>query len=157
MLFYIKCTMTVIEASPVKFYLAKFFFLAVAFIQWLIAATLLIQLRFTNQDLFISFIFFVLGFVFFYIFLLVNDKVKRVAVGKNKIVIIEGDRNSRFSWPEVKSVKNIPFINLYKLKLRGKKKPIYFFSSKEIEQVGLIDKGLSKSGEVAKKKKGSGN
>ncbi|MEX2232597.1 MAG: hypothetical protein WD824_10580 [Cyclobacteriaceae bacterium] len=146
--------MTMIEASPVKFYLAKFFFLAFAFIQWLVAAILLVQFSFSNKNFFISLIFITLGLIFFYIFLIVNDKVKRVAVGKNKIVIIEGDKNSRFSWPEVKSLKIIPFFNLYKLKLRGKKNFIYFFPAKNIDPAfGLMATDTSKMGEIVAKKK----
>ena len=143
-----------IEASPLKFYLAKFFFLVFAFIQWLVAGILLIQFSFSNKNFFISLIFITLGLIFFYIFLIVNDKVKRVAVGKNKIVIIEGDKNSRFSWPEVKSLKIIPFFNVYKLKLRGKKKPIYFFPAKNIDPAfGLLAKDTSKMGSIVAKKK----
>jgi hypothetical protein len=146
--------MTMIEASPVKFYLAKFFFLGFACIQWLVAGILLIQFSFSNKNFFISLIFITLGLIFFYIFLLVNDKVKRVAIGKNKIVIIDGDKNSRFSWPEVKSLKIIPFFNLYKLKLRGKKNCIYFFPARNIDPAfGLLAKDTSRMGEIVSKKK----
>ncbi len=146
--------MTMVEASPVKFYLAKFFFLVFACIQWLVAAILLIQFSFTNKNFFISLVFITLGLVFFYIFLLVNEKVKRVAIGKNKIVIIEGDKNSRFSWPEVKSLKIIPFFNLYRLRLRGKKNPIYFFPARNIDPAfGLIAEDVSKMGAIVQKKK----
>jgi hypothetical protein len=143
-----------IEASPVKFYVARFFFLAFAFIQWLVAAILLIQFPFSSKNFFISLIFITLGLIFFYVFLLVNDKVKRVAVGKNKIIIIEGDKNSRFSWPEVKSLKIIPFFNLYKLKLRGKRNPIYFFPARNIDPAfGLLARDTSKMGSIVEKKK----
>src|SRR5688500_9523633 len=143
-----------IEASPVKFYLAKFFFLVFALIQWLVAGILLIQFSFTNKNFFISLVFFTLGLIFFYMFLVVNDKVKRVAVGKNKIVIIEGDKNSRFSWTEVKSLQIIPFFNLYKLKLRGKRNPIYFFPAKNIDPAfGLMARDTSKMGSLVEKKK----
>lgn len=143
-----------IEASPVKFYVAKFFFLVFACIQWLVAAVLLVQFNFTNKNFFIALIFFTLGLVFFYIFLVVNDKVKRVAIGKNKIVIIEGDRNLRFSWPEVKSLKIIPFFNLYRLRLRGKKNPIYFFPARNIDPAfGLMAKDTSKMGSIVARKK----
>lgn len=143
-----------IEASPVKFYFAKFFFLAFALIQWLVAALLLFQLTFSNKNIFIALIFVTLGLIFFYIFLVVNDKVKRVAIGKNKIVIIEGDKNSRFSWPEVKSLKIIPFFNLYKLRLRGKRNPIYFFPARNIDPAfGLMARDVSKMGAIVEKKK----
>lgn len=143
-----------IEASPVKFYVAKFFFLAFALVQWLVAAILLVQFNFTSKSFFISLIFLTLGLVLFYMFLVVNDKVKRVAIGKNKIVIIEGDRNSRFSWPEVKSLKVVPFFNLYKLKLKGKRNPIYFFPAKNIDPAfGLLAKDTSRMGSIVEKKK----
>jgi hypothetical protein len=146
--------MTMIEASPLKFYLAKFFFLIFASIQWMVAGTLLIQFNFSNKNFFISLVFITLGLIFFYVFLLVNDKVKRVAIGKNKIVIIDGDKNSRFSWPEVKSLKIIPFFNLYKLKLRGKKNPIYFFPARNIDPAfGLLASDTSKMGSIVEKKK----
>ena len=143
-----------IEANPVKFYVAKFFFLVFALIQWLAAATLLIRFDFSNKNFFISLVFITLGLIFFFIFLLVSDKVKRVAIGRNKIVIIEGDRNSRFSWPEVKSLKIIPFFNLYKLRLKGKKNPVYFFPAKNIDPAfGLMAKDTSKMGSIVEKKK----
>ncbi len=143
-----------IEASPLKFYLAKFFFLAFACVQFLAASILLIQFHFSNKNFFISLIFITLGLIFFYFFLIVNEKVKRVAIGKNKIVIIERDKNSRFSWPEVKSLKVIPFFNLYKLKLRGKKNPIYFFPARNIDPAfGLLVKDTSRMGEIVSKKK----
>ncbi len=143
-----------IEASPLKFYLAKFFFLIFAFIQWLVAGILLIEFQFSDKNFFVSLIFVTFGLVFFYLFLIVNDKVKRVAIGKNKIVIIEGDKNLRFSWPDVKSLKIIPFFNLYKLKLRGKKSPIYFFPARNIDPAfGLMAKDTSKMGDIVEKKK----
>jgi hypothetical protein len=143
-----------IEASPVKFYLAKFFFLVFAFIQWLVACALLIQFSFSSKNFFISLIFITLGLMFFYVFLIVNDKVKRVAIGKNRIVVIDGDKNSRFSWPEVKSLKIIPFFNVYKLKLRGKKNAIYFFPAKNIDPAfGLLAKDTSRMGDIVAKKK----
>ena len=146
--------MTMIEASPLKFYLAKFFFLIFASIQWLVAGIILIQFHFSNKNFFVSLVFITLGLIFFYVFLIVNDKVKRVAIGKNKIVIIDGDKNSRFSWPEVKSLKIIPFFNLYKLKLRGKRNPIYFFPAKNIDPAfGLMARDTSKMGSIVEKKK----
>lgn len=142
-----------VEANPVKFYVAKLLFLVLAVIQWLAAAILLFRFGF-NNNLFISLLFITLGLIFFSLFLLVRDKVKRVAVGKNKIVIIEGDKNSRFSWPEVKSLKIIPFFNLYKLRLRGKKDPVYFFPARNIDPAfGLMAKDTSKMAALVEKKK----
>jgi hypothetical protein len=143
-----------IEANPIKFYLAKFFFLAFSLIQWLVAIAILVRFNFSSKNFFVALIFFTLGLIFFFLFLIVSDKIKRVAVGKNKIIIIEGDRNIRFDWPEVKSLKLIPFFNLYKLKIRGKRNPIYFFPSRNVDPAfGLLAKDTSRMGEIVAKKK----
>jgi hypothetical protein len=143
-----------VEANPVKFYLAKFFFLAISIIQWLVSATILFKFDFSHKNFFVALLFFTFGLIFFLIFLLISDKIKRVAVGKNKIVIIDGDRNMRFDWPEVKSLKLIPVFNVYKLKIRGKRNPIYFFPSKNVDPAfGLLAKDTSRMGEIVEKRK----
>jgi len=143
-----------IEANPVKFYLAKFVFLAISVIQWIVAAAILIRFEFSSKMFFVALIFVILGMMFFSLFVTVSSKVKRVAVGKNKIVIIEGDRNLRFEWPEVKSLRLIPFFNLYKLRIKGKKKPIYFFPSRNVDPAfGLLAKDTSRMGEIVEKRK----
>jgi hypothetical protein len=143
-----------IEANPVKFYLAKYFFLGFALIQMVVAFSLLMQFGLNNKVFFVALLFITLSLIFLLIFFMVTQKVRRVAIGKNKIVIIEGDRNMRFAWPEVKSLKIIPFFNLYKLKIRGKKKPVYFFPSKNIDPAfGLLAKDTSKMGELVEKRK----
>ena len=144
-----------VEANPIKFYLSRFFFLAFAIIQWLVSSVILLRYEFTNKNLFVAILFFTLGLIFFTIFLLLNDKIKRVAVGKNKIVIIEGEKNTRFEWPEVKSLKLVPFFNLYKLKIKGKRNPIYFFPSKNVDPAfgGLLSKDTSRMGEIVEKRK----
>jgi hypothetical protein len=143
-----------IEANPFKFYVAKYFFLIFAFIQWAVTLTVLVRFGFSSKNFFVALIFFTFGLLLFFIYLIVTDKIRRVAVGKNKIVVIEGDQNIRFEWPEVKSLKIIPFLNLYKLKIKGKRNPIYFFPSKNIDPAfGLIAKDTSKMGEIVKKRK----
>lgn len=143
-----------VEANPFKFYFAKYFFLAFAALQWLVALLVFIRLDSSNKGIFATLLFFALGLILFYVYLIVNDKVKRVAIGKNKIIIMEGHRNYRFEWPEVKSLRIIPVFNLYKLRLKGKKDSIYFFPSKNIDPAfGLLSKDTSKMGEIVKKKK----
>jgi hypothetical protein len=143
-----------VEASPVKYYTAKFFFLGFAIVQWLVAVALLMRFGLATKTFIVSMFLIVLGAVFFMIFILISDKIKRVAVGKNKIVVIEGDRNMRFDWPDVKSLKIIPVFNIYKLKVRGKREPIYFFPSKNVDPAfGLITKDTSRMGDIVEKKK----
>lgn len=142
-----------VEANPVKFYLARFFFLALALVQWLVATIILARFGFSNKNFFAGLLFVTFGLLFFTLFLLISGKVKRVAVGKNKIVIMEGDRNVRFDWPEVKSLRLIPFFNIYKLKIRGKR-PIYFFPSRHVDPAfGLMQRDTSKMGEIVDKRK----
>jgi hypothetical protein len=143
-----------IEANPVKYYIAKYFFLVFAFVQWLVGGVLLLRYGANNKTLFASLIFFTLGLLLLFIYFLISDKVKRVAVGKNKIVVVEGHRNIRFEWPEVKSLRIVPFFNLYKLKIKGKKGSIYFFPSRNIDPAfGLLTKDTSKMGEIVEKRK----
>jgi hypothetical protein len=143
-----------VEANPAKFYLAKFFFLAISVAQWLVASIIMIRFQLDSKNFFVAMLFIILGLVFFSIFLLLNAKIKRVAVGKNKIVVIQGDRNMRFEWPEVKSLQLIPVFNVYKLRLKGMRDPIYFFPSKNVDPAfGLIAKDTSKMGEIVQKRK----
>lgn len=142
------------EASPAKFYTAKYFFLAFAIVQWIVCVTTLTRFGFNSKNFFVALIFFTLGLIFFTIFLLINDKIRRVAVGKNKIIVVEGDRNVRFAWPEVKSIKIVPFLNLYRLQIKGKRNCIYFFPSKNIDPAfGFLAKDTSKMGEIVEKRK----
>jgi hypothetical protein len=135
-----------IEANPVKFYCAKYFFLVFAGILWL-AGGLIIYNHTVDAKTFLSFML---------LFTVVSNKIRRVAVGKNKIVVLEGDQNARFEWPEVKSIKFIPFFNLYKLRIRGRKKSIYFFPSDPLDPTFVASvkgKDTSRLGAVIKKRK----
>jgi hypothetical protein len=143
-----------VEASPIKFYFAKYFFLAFGLLQWLASLTVLFKYPFDAKTFFASLVFFTIGLIFIFLFSFVSEKIRRVAVGKNKIVVFEGDRNVRFEWPEVKSLKIVPFFNLYKLKIRGKRGSIYFFPSHNIDPAfGLLLKDTSKMGDVVAKRK----
>src|SRR5690606_39628512 len=113
-----------VEASPFKFYFAKYFFLVFGLLQWLVAVLIFFRLDGTPRGIFGTMVFFTIGLILIFIYVVFSDKVKRVAIGKNKIVIMEGKRNYRFEWPEVKSLKLIPVFHLYKLKLKGRKRPI---------------------------------
>jgi hypothetical protein len=102
----------------------------------------------------VALIFFTIGLLSLFIFSFITDRIRRVAVGKNKIVVLEGHRNVRFEWPEVKSLKIVPYLNLYKLKVKGKKGSIYFFPSQNIDPAfGLLSKDTSKMGEIVEKRK----
>ncbi len=143
-----------VEANPVKYYFAKYFFLGICLLQWLVAGTVFFRHHFNAKTFSISLVFITIGSLSFVLFLILAEKIRRVAVGKNKIVVIEGDRNVRFGWPEVKSLTIVPFFNLYKLKLKGKKGHIYFFPSQNLDPAfGLMSKDTSKMGDIVQKRK----
>lgn len=136
-----------VEANPVKYYFAKYFFLGLSILQWLLSAVILFQRPFSVQLFFVALLFLTIGSICFVFFMVITDKMRRVAVGKNKIVVIEGNRNVRFGWPEVKSLKLVPYFNLYRLKLKGKKGFIYFFPSQNIDPAfAMLSKSSAKSG-----------
>ena len=142
------------QASPVKFYFAKYFFLGFGLLQWIVAAALSLRFGSTPKNASAAFIFLCIGSVLMVTFFYLHGSMRRVAIGKNKIVVIKGKKNVRIEWPEVKSIKLIPIFNLYKLKLKAQRNPIYFFPSKNIEPAyDLFAQDTSKMGEIVSKRK----
>lgn len=124
-----------VEASPVKFYLAKYFFLMVAIVLWVSGCVLFIiyGLEFLNI-LAVSTLEFA-GVALVFVFLAFSDRIKRVRIGDNKLVVMEDDdMNIRFGWEEVKSISQVPLLNLYKVRFRGRHTSFYFFSVGDLRQ-----------------------
>ena len=142
------------QAKPAKYYLAKYFFLGFGLLQWTVAAVLSLRFESTAKNASATFIFLCIGSILMVIFFYLNSSMKRVAVGKDRLVVIEGRKNIRIEWPEVKSIKLVPIFNLYKLKLKARRNPIYFFPSKNIEPAyDLLARDTSKMGEIVSKRK----
>ncbi len=123
-----------VEASPVKFYLAKYFFLLVAVLFWVAGCVLFIYygLEFFNL-IAVSTLEFA-GFALVFVFLAVSERIKRVRIGENKLVVIDDNTNIRFGWEEVKSISQVPLLNLYKVRFRGRRTSFYFFSVGDLRQ-----------------------
>jgi len=121
-----------VEANPVKFYFAKYILLVLALIQLSTGSLFLFLDPFTLPNLVIDSSFVILGIVLVILYFIISDKIKRVAVSDDKLVVMDDEMNWRFEWPEVKYFKIVPFINLCKIKIRGKRKSIYFFVSRNI-------------------------
>jgi hypothetical protein len=113
------------EANPVKFYLARYFFLALSALQGLASALILLRFGDSPKNRFVAFALFTLALIFFSLHLLIANRIKRVAISKKKIAVINPTKIKSYDWSDVKSVKLIPFFNMYSLKLKGKRK-IYF-------------------------------
>ena len=91
---------------------------------------------------FAAFVFFTLGLVFVSVFLLIATKIKRVAVGKKKLAIIDSYRTECYEWPDIKSIQFVPYFNLYRMKVRGRKGKIYFLPNQSSEAIyGLFPSG----------------
>lgn len=114
------------EANPVKFYLARYFFLALSALQGLASALILLQFGDSPKNRFVAFALFTLALIFFSLHLLIAQRIKRVAISRKKIAVINPTKVKSYDWSDVKSVKLIPFFNLYSLKLKGKRSKIYF-------------------------------
>jgi hypothetical protein len=142
------------QANPIKFYLAKYFFLAFGLLQLTAALVLAYQFGNTPKNASVSFLLICMGSILIVTFFFLNGSIKRVAVGKNRIVVIEGGKNLRVEWPQVRSIKLVPIFNIYKLQLKTRRTPIYFFPSKNIEPAyDLLLVDTSKMGEIVSKRK----
>lgn len=115
------------EASPIKFYVAKYVLLVIALIAWSAGAVLLYLNEFTLPNLALEGLFILVGVFLVIAFIKFNKKLKRVVVGPNKFVVMENHSNVRFEWPEVKSFRIVPILNLCKVKVRGRRGSFYFF------------------------------
>jgi len=113
------------EASLVKFYFVRYFFLAFGSLQGLAATMLLLQFQDTPKNRFAIFVLFTLAMILFSVHFLVFSNVKRVAMSKKKITVIFGHRTKQYDWDDVKELKLIHFLNMYSIKIKGKKK-FYF-------------------------------
>ncbi|HRI80656.1 MAG TPA: hypothetical protein PLR06_14090 [Cyclobacteriaceae bacterium] len=122
------------EASPVKYYFAKYFFLAFGILQW-ICGTLLFLQNNVEKGRKSALLFFILGLTFVAIYFMIAARLKRVAIGKKRIAVMESNKVNHYEWPEVKSIRAIPYFNLYTLKLKGRKERIYFLPQENAETI----------------------
>jgi len=123
------------EASLVKYYFTKYFFLAFGLLQISIGGILYLRQGETLKGQFAATVFFTLGLVFVSLFLTVCSRIKRVAIGKKKITVIHPYKSQRYEWDEIKFLRLMPVFNLYCMKIRGKKEKIYFLPSEECDAI----------------------
>lgn len=141
------------EASPVKFYFAKYFFLVFGLLQWLCGMLLFLQLD-IEKSKWAGSIFFAIGLISVILYFTIASRLRRVSLGKNRITIISDGKSSHYDWPDVKWIRSVPFIHVYKLKLRGIKGRIYFLPERqEVPLYGLFQKGPELADILKKKAK----
>jgi hypothetical protein len=137
------------EASLVKYYFAKYFFLAFGLLQWTISVTFLVNHGSTAKGQWSAFLFFTMGLVIMTIQIVFATRIKRVAIGKKKVAVYSNGYLYRYEHQDVKSLKFIPAFNIYKMKLRGRKGYIFFLPCEESEVIyGLFPSAIT----VPKKK-----
>lgn len=141
------------EASPAKFYFAKYFFLAFGLFQWLCGFLLLRQSSLDKSKA-AALLLFSLGLMMMALHIVIAPRLKRVALGKNRIAIFSDGQITHYEWPEVKWIRPVPMVNLYKLKLRGKKGRIYFLPNRKEDPVfGLTESPDDLTDQIRKKSK----
>jgi hypothetical protein len=123
------------EASLAKYYFAKYFFLAFGFLQWLISGVLLLKQGTTFKGQYVAFLFFTLGLVLVSVFLIFSSRIRRVAIGKKKVAVIGNHKVQRYDLDEIKWMKFMPMINMYSMKIKGKKGKLYFLPTEESEVI----------------------
>ncbi|MEK6782034.1 MAG: hypothetical protein AABY93_10025 [Bacteroidota bacterium] len=134
------------EASRVKYYFAKYFFLALGLLQWFIGSIIFIRNGHLPKGQLAVFVFFTLGLVCVSLFLIIASKIKRVAIGKKKVAVINSYKTQEYEWPEIKSIRFLPLFNMYRMKVKGRKGKIYFLPTQESEVIY----GIFSSGQLTK-------
>jgi hypothetical protein len=136
------------EASRAKFYFAKYFFLAFGLLQW-ICGLLVLRESASDKSKAAALLFFSLGMIMLAIHIVVAPRLKRVALGKNRIAVFSNGEITHYEWPEVKWIRPMPMVNVYKLKLRGKKGRIYFLPDQQQDPVFGLTGGREIKGKAS--------
>lgn len=134
-----------------KFYFATYFFLAFGMLQWFCGV--LLFLNSDEESRLSAMILFSTGIACLALYLVVATKLKRVAIGKDRVAVITRKKTKHYEWPEIKSIKAVPYFNLYRLKVKGKKELIYFLPDKTLEPLFGLFGRQAELAEVLKKRK----
>ncbi len=118
------------QASVVKYYFARYFFLGFGLLQIAIGGLLYIRQGNALKGQMAAYLFLTLGLVFVALFLTVASRIRRVAIKKKKVAVL-GYKTQSYEWNEIKSLKLIPGFNLYCMKIKGKKRKVYFLPPQE--------------------------
>ncbi len=118
------------EASPAKYYLARYLFIAIACLQAMVAALTYLRWPDSPKNRVVVFLFAALSLFFFVLHLLIGTRIRRVAVGKKKLAVIESDRVKRYTWDDIRDLHFIRFVNVYSMHLKGRRQKIYFLPTR---------------------------
>ncbi|MFN8342434.1 MAG: hypothetical protein U0V64_12250 [Cyclobacteriaceae bacterium] len=117
-------------ASRVKFYFARYFFLAFGMLQALAAMRMLWLSGEIPVYRIAAFIFLCTTGISLWVQFAWMVRLRRVNVGKKKIVVKGEGHERTYRWDDVKSMEALACFDFYRLKLKGRRSPIYFITSK---------------------------
>ncbi len=120
------------EPNRFKFYLAKYFFLALSVLQGLAVLLFLLQFEDTPKNRSAVFVFAAFTMICLSLHFLFSHKIRRVAISKKKVTVLFPHKTKSYHWDGVKQIKFLPFLNMYSIKLKGKDR-IYFLSDQNSE------------------------
>ncbi|MBS1491740.1 MAG: hypothetical protein JSS93_14535 [Bacteroidetes bacterium] len=123
------------DTRLIKFYLVRYFFLAFAGLQAVAAVILLVQYEDTPKSRFAIFVFTSLAMILIAVHTTVFANIRQVIMSKKKITVAHRAKRKHYEWADVIELKHLPFINMYSLHLKGKKKKIYFLPPSGSEAV----------------------
>ena len=118
----------------VRPFVFRYFFLAFNVFQWIAAGVIFFRFGYDATDLSAAVAMATMGLTLYLVFLVAGRKIKCVAIRQNKIVMAEAPLNIQFDWSEALSLQVIPMINVYRLRLKGRKKSIFFFPSRNNDE-----------------------
>lgn len=123
------------EASLVKFYLARYFFLAFASLQMLACLLVAVSYPTTARSRFALLLFLLFALLLLTLHFSVFARLRRVALGKKKIVIKNSSKRKTYAWQDVKDLQHHVFLNVYSLQLKGKRGKVYFLPRENSQAV----------------------
>jgi hypothetical protein len=143
------------EATRAKFFLVKYFFLGNALLLLTASTLFFLQNSESPKGKAVSFILSAAGLVFISLHFMIASDIKKVAISKKKISIVDKGKVKSYHWEEVKSIKFIPFINMYRAYLK-KKRMVYFLPPNNSEAlfgmfIGKQDFIPKKVGKIARR------
>jgi hypothetical protein len=107
------------------------------------------------QDFFASIVFLLLGFFMIIIFFGISDKFVVVKLGGQSLIVKKGTWEKSINWLDVESLSLIQFVYppLYRIKIRGIDKTLWFNTENQFISAGGFTSDLSEMGHLIKKKK----
>lgn len=113
--------------------------------QWIVVGTLLIQAEDYTGDVSAAVWMASMGLVLTFLFLVVGKRFKSVHVDDQRVLVAEHPLNVQFAWCEVQSVKMVPLVNIFSLRIVGRKNRIFFIPLKQnIPDIKLLRSYISK-------------